>query len=303
MIDIVIYFSGAWMLTLAVMSLPAVQWHLRGIADTRISRMFISALVAGFVMCAWTKGPVVNPESRYISQFVLALVSGGVRDDSGVVAEQTQINTVAAFVDLAEEMLVTASNELVNTSQRFDALKDQLTNNTQPIVYIQSFFPRADPYVALTNHNLAALAMKQSTSGSVLSRWIYFSEALAEEPTLYAEADVGGGYVRLEQITNSWPSTELVDGVECVRYDYSLPEGMRGVVFSPDFDLRFGSEENGLQIGAGGLEMVDDNNVSHLGANGWVTMCDGRVEVLHKGGVAVRVKINGAEVTNGVYTL
>ncbi len=303
MIDIIAWFIITWMIFLVLADSRRGRAWLQGIADTRLSRTFFTAILASLVLVGWTKGPVVNPSSRHISQFVLALMSGGVRDDSGVVAEQTQLNTISAFVDLAEEMLHTASNELAKTSQRFDALQDQLTNNAQPVVYIQSFFPREDPYVALTNHNLAVLALQQSTSSNVLSRWIYFSDDLVNEPTLYAEADVGGGYVRLTEITNTYPNTELVDGIECVRYDYDLPDGMQGVVFSPDFDLRFGSAANGLQIGAGGLEMIDTNGVSHIGSDGWSTMCSGRVEVLHAGGVAVKIKIDGNEITNGVYTL
>lgn len=291
------------MLVLTLLSTRRGRKTFKKLADTRIERMLVSALAAGLIMVGWTKGPVVNPAARHISQFILALVSGGIRDDSGVVAEQTQVNTIAAFVDLAEAMLVNVETELENTSQRFDALKDQLTNNPPPVVYIQSFFPREDPYVSLENHNLAVLAMKQSTTSNVLSRWIYFSDELVTEPTLYCEADVGGGYTRLTEITNTYPDVEMVDGIDCVRYDYRLPAGMVGVVLSPDFDLRFGSAENGLQIGAGGLEMIDTNSVSHFGSDGWTTMCTGRVEILHAGGVAVRIKIDGVEVTNGVYTL
>jgi len=303
MIDILLFFFGTWILLLSLMSRSWAKAGLKKIAATRVDRVIVSGLVSGIIMVGWTKGPVVNPASRHLTQFIMALVSGGISDESGVVAEVAQVNTIAAFGELAESMLQNASNALAETSQRFDILKDRLTNNPPPVVYIQSFFPREDPYVSLTNHNLAVLAMKQSTVSNTLSRWIYFSDELVSEPTLYCEADVGGGYVRLNEITNTYPTTELVDGIPCVRYDYALPDGMRGVVFSPDFDLRFGSEQNGLQIGSGGLEMIDSSEVSHMGSDGWITLSDDRVEVLHKGGVAVRIKIDGQEVTNGVYTL
>ncbi|MDA3925197.1 MAG: hypothetical protein PF904_10925 [Kiritimatiellae bacterium] len=303
MIDIILFFILTFVVVLTVLNSRFGKASTDAFLSSRLDRIITAAIVAGIVMCGWTKGPVVNPANRHISQYILALVSGGIRDDSGVVAEQTQLNTVNAYIDLAAAMMTDSSNQFVSASIIFDNLADQLTNNPTPVVYIQSFYPREDPYVSLTNHNLAVLAMTQSSTSNVLSRWIYFSEDLVSEPTLYAEADVGGGYLRLTETTNTYPNTELKDGVPCVRYDYALPAGMQGVVFSPDFDLRFGSEENGLQIGSGGLEIVDTNNVSHLGADEWISICSNRVEVLHRGGVAVRVKIDGQIVTNGVYTL
>lgn len=303
MIDIILFFVLTWIIILTLLSTGKGSKLISGFATTRLDRQIVSALVAAIIMTGWTKGPVVSPASRHISQYVLALITGGIRDDSGVVAEQTQLNTVNAFIDLSEAILDDCSNQFVNAAAQFDLLEDKLTNDPPPVAYIQSFFPREDPYVSLQNHNLAVLAMQQTTVSNTLSRWIYFSDQLAAEPTLYCEADVGGGYLRLNAVTNTYPNTELIDGIPCVRYDYRLPAGMLGVVFSPDFDLRFGSEQNGLQIGSGGLEMIDFAEVSHMGSDTWITICDGRVEVLHKGGVAVRLKIDGQEVTNGVYTL
>lgn len=302
MIDIVLFFIATFLLVLGVLN---SRWG-RNLTDaflrSRLDRFITAVFVSVVIMCGWTKGPGVDPARRHISQYVLALVNGGIRDDSGVVADQTKLNTVDAFIQLADNMLVAASNRFDQAGSDIDALKNQLTNNPPPVVYFQSFFPREDPYVSLTNHNIAVLAMRQSTTSNVLSRWIYFSNELANEPVLYAEADVGGGYARLTEITNTYPEVEMIDGAPCVRYDYELPSSLCNIVLSPDFDLRFGSEENGLQIGSGGLEMIDEG-VSHMGADKWATLCDGRVEVLHRGGVAVRIKIDGQIVTNGVYVL
>lgn len=303
MIDIVIFFIAFFVIVLGVLN---SRWGHRAtdsFLHTRLDRQITAVFVAAIMMLGWTKGPIVDPSRRHLSQFVMALVTGGIRDDSGVIAEQTQLNTVDAFIQLADNMLVAASNRFVEAGSRIDTLKVQLTNNPPPVVYIQSFYPREDPYVSLTNHNIAVLAMRQSTTSNVLSRWIYFSNELANEPVLYAEADVGGGYARLTEITNTYPDTVQIDGAPCVRYDYQLPPSLVNVVLSPDFDLRFGSLENGLQIGPGGLEMIDSSSASHMGTDGWITLCDGRVQVLHAGGVAVRVKIDGQTVTNGVYTL
>lgn len=303
MIDIILFFIATFILVLTVLNSRFGHAATNKFLHTRLDRYFTSALVAAIVMCGWTKGPVVNPASRHISQFILALVTGGIRDESGVVAEQTQLNTVDAFIALSDAMLDDCSNSFVSASAQFDALSDKLTNNAPPVVSIQSFYPREDPYVSLTNHNLAVLAMQQTVYSNTLSRYIYFSNELTTAPSLYAEADAGAGYVRFTEITNTYPATVQIDGVPCVRYDYRLPEGMQGLVFSPDFDLRFGSDENGLQIGSGGLEMIDTSDTSHLGSSKWITLCNGRVKVLHKGGVAVRVNIDGQTVTNGVYTL
>ena len=196
-------------------------------------------------------------------------------------------------------MLASGSNIIAASEVRFASAEFALTNNPPELVYLQCFFPRSDPSAGLTNHNLAALAMRQATAGATLSRWVYFSSELAVEPTLYAEVAVGGDYVRLTQATNTWPATELFDGLPCVRYDYTLPPSMQGLVFSPDFDLRFGSELNGLQIGGGGLIITDENNVSHLGVDATHIMCNGRVEVLYKSGLAVRIRVDGQDIKDG----
>jgi len=299
-IDALLFVMAAWML---IFSFSCTPWGARLFSSrSRIDRLFLSLFVAGFVVAGWTKGPVTPEGARPLFNFIMALRGGGITGDDGVLARKAELETIAAYLDYSDAMISSGSNALADANARFDAAEQTLLADTSEIVYIQCFFPRSDPTAALTNHNIAVLAMQQTTVSNVLSRWIYFSDELAQEPTLYAEVDLGGGWTRLEQITNSWPSTELVQDVPCVRYDYRLPDALSGLVVAPDFDLRFGSELNGLQIGEGGT-IVTDNTGDNLGYDETDNLFNGRVKVHYRSGVAVRVDIDGQTVTNGVYSL
>lgn len=301
-IDAIAWIIGTWMVLFSLSCTPLGDKFFKQ-TKCKLHRALICFAVAAFSVAGWTKGPATSMGKKPLFNFVMALRNGGLTGDGGVLARKTELETVEAFVDYTDAMLTSASNSLAASMQRFDTAAFSLTNNPAEVVYIQSFFPREDPTVALTNHNLAVLAMRQAAASNTLSRWVHFSADLASEPTLYAEVCLETEWVRLEMITNTWPSTESIQGVDCVRYDYTLPESLVGVVLSPDFDLRFGSEENGLQIGGGGMIITDTNGVDHIGYDGWDTMCNGRVEILYKSGSAVRIDIDGQTVTNGVYIL
>lgn len=301
-IDAIAWIIGMWILLFSASCTPLGDKFFKQ-TKGKLHRALLCFAIAVFTVVGWTKGPMTPTGKRPLFNFVMALRSGRLTGDDGVLAQKTELETIDAFVAYADAMLISASNSLVISMQRFDDAAFTLTNNPAQMVYIQSFFPRDDPTVALTNHNLAVLAMRQATYSNVLSRWVHFSADLASEPTLYAEVTLEEEYERLGLITNTWPDTVSIQGVECVRYDYGLPDSLIGVVIFPDFDLRFGSEKNGLQIGEGVMIVTDTNGVDHIGYDGWDTMCDGRVDVLYKSGSAIRVDIDGQTVTNGVYVL
>lgn len=282
---------------------PAIRRAGSKISLTRLTRFFWFSLVAAFIAIGWTKGPV-QPKRRAMAQYVIALFTGGIRDASGLVAATTEAETVAAFADYARAIANSASQTVAAASFQFDDLADVITNDATPTVYLQCYLPRADHAAGITNHNLSATLMRtrQSADASVISRWIYFSNTPLFAPKTYAEIDVGAGYVRLASITNTFPETELVLNLPCYRYDYAVPADMRGVVFFPDFDLGFGSVEKGLEISSEGV-MVDIADQTYIGKSGSVWLCSNRVQVVHAGGIAVELRIDGQTMTNGVYEL
>lgn len=302
-IDAIVFVMGTWALffSFSCTKLGGRFFsQFNGVAD----RLAITLIIALFTLVGWTKGPITPTGTRPLFNLVMALRTGGLTGDNGVLARKTELETVRAFAEYSETMIQAGSNALAGAMARFDAAEFVLTNNPPEIVYIQSYFPREDPTVGLVNHNLAVLAMTQSSVDDVLSRWVRFSDDLVNAPVLYAEVSLdGASHTRLTEITNTWPNVEIKQGVECVRYDYRLPNSLVGIVLSPDYDLRFGSDENGLQIGAGGLTVTDVNGAEHIAVDGWREMCSGRVQVLYKAGSAVRVLIDGQQVANGVYTL
>jgi len=270
-------------------------------ANTRLDRTVIGLLLGGIIMVGWTKGPVSIGSTA--AQFVTALRSGGIIDESGLVAASTEAETVEAFAELSSEIINAASQTVVDAQSDIDDVAMLITNTPRKVVYLQCALPRTDPLQGITNHNISAIVMRtrQSDDGVTLSRYVWYSEQPEVAPGVVAEVDVGGGAVRLTAVTNSFQETESIQGIPCVRYDYTLPESLRKVVFFPDTELEFGSDNTPLLVPAGGI-VVDDGS-QHTGWSGTDLYFGGRVQVIYTGGIATALYIDGNSITNGVYTL
>jgi hypothetical protein len=144
--------------------------------------------------------------------------------------------------------------------------------------------------------------VRQSADGETLSMWVWFSEEPSVAPGMCAEIDLGGGWGELCSVTNSYPDTESINAVPCVRYDFFVPEFARGTVFRPDYEVAFGSELAPLLVPSGGVT-VETNGVTALPFSGTDSHFGGRAEVTYRGGIATALKIDGVAVTNGVYGL
>lgn len=271
-------------------------------ANTRLDRTIIGLLVGGILLVGWTKGPVSIGSVK--AQFVTALCSGGIIDASGLVAASTEAETVEAFAELSSAIVSAASQTVVNAQGDIDEVAGIITNNTRKVVYMQCALPRTDPTQGVTNHNISAIVVRtrQSADGGTISRYVWYSETPVIAPTVAANVDIGGGEVRLTAITNSFPDTESIQGVPCVRYDYALPESLQNVVYFPDTELEFGHEGEPLQIPSGCV-VVTDSTGTYLGFTGTDTYFDGRVQVDYRGGIATELRIDGTTQTNGVYQL
>ena len=274
---------------------------VKSFAPDRISRIVVGLFVGGACFCGWTKGPV--SVGNTVAQFVTALSSGGMIDDSGLVASSAESETLAAFAELAGSISAAASQTVVNAQGDIDDLAFLITNTVREVVYIASDLPRADP-VQWTNHNIAATIeqVRQSEDGSTLSLWCWYSEEPVIAPGVGADIDVGAGWVTLTAITNYYPDTELINAVPCVKYDFAVPSDSRLVVFRPTYEIAFGQDSTPLLVPSGGVT-VETNSIIRLPYTGVDAYISGRVEVVYHGGIATTLRIDGSTVTNGVYTL
>lgn len=299
------FWPGLVMCLITGLLLTSCPWGRKVIepfAATRLDRMVVGLLLGSIIMVGWTKGPAVG--RKHILQFVTALNDGRIVDESGLVVLCTEQQTVAAFADLSVAIANAASQTVVSAAGEFGAVAQLVTNIERKVIYIQSTLPRTDPYQGVINHNISGFIARTSMSEdrSVVSRYIWYSAQPLVAPTVACVVDVGGGDIKLCAITNTFPQTVEVDGIECVRYDYAVPETLRSVVYFPDTELSFGDKNTPLEVGIDGVS-VDIEGETHLPFKGTDSYFDGRVQVEYAGGMATKVYIDGAAVTNGVYVL
>lgn len=286
----------------AIVLLPPVKRHLDGyISRNPFSRVFVGLFLGGLCVCAGAKNGI-SPQA-YVAQFVTALHGGTIIDESGTVARASEAAVLEAYTELSVEMVAAASGTVAAASGAFVEVANLVTNTERAVVYIAADLPRAAAH-AWTNHNIAATVerVRQSADGETLSMWVWFSEAPSVAPGMCAEIDVGGGWGELCAVTNSYPATESINAVPCVRYDFFVPPFARGTVFRPSYEVAFGAELQPLLVPSGGVT-VETNGVTALPFSGEDSYFGGRVEVTYRGGIAAELKIDGVAVTNGVYGL
>lgn len=299
------FWPGLVMCLITGLVMVNCPWGRRVVApfaSTRLDRTVVGLLIGGILLVGWTKGPISIGNS--VAQFITAMSDGSIVDESGLVATSTEEETVAAFADLSVVIANAASQTVVNAGGDFAEVADLVTNNNRRVIYIQSALPRTDPSQGLVNHNISGFVVRTSMSDdkSVVSRYVWYSDEPLVAPTVACMVDVGGGNVRLGAITNTFPATIEISGIDCVRYDYAVPVGLRNVVFFPDTEFTFGSDDVPLEVGIDGVS-VDVGEDTFLPFNGTDSYFTGRVDVVYSGGLATKVYIDGVSVTNGVYEL
>jgi len=303
-IDIPLWGWACWLTLSLAVSTCGVYWdyirvigfHLglrRGIR-LRPHRMIASVILSAFWMLCAAKGPV---PASHAMQFVTSLMDGRIIDPSGLVTRTTELAVIEAYNAESAAIVQAATQAVVEAQYQFDDATLLITGSVRKVWYIASDLPRVDPQVH-TNANIAATVerTRQSADGSVLSQWVWFSEAPATNPTVVAEIDVGGGWLRLASITNTYPQTEDIGGAPCVRYDYLVPEDARKVVFWPRYELGFGSETAPLIVPRAGI-VVTSGGTPHYPFTGddWLLT---NLLVRTSGGVAYEAVLNGVVCSN-----
>jgi hypothetical protein len=297
----VIAWLAAMGIAQAFVLLPPVRRALALIAPSAFDRVAVGVALGFSTIFAGAKSGI-SPRA-YVCQYITAMSSGVIIDESGAVARASEAAVLDAFLDLANQINAGASNAVVNASNEFAEAADMVTNNTRRVIYVASFLPRSGAG-GITNHNIASTVerVRQSDDGQTISAWIWFSEEPLVAPGIAADVDVGGGPFRLTAVTNYYPATESIGGAPCVRYDFTVPSETIGTVLIPSYEVAFGSSYAPLIVPSGGISVVT-NGVTRLPFSGTDTYFSNRVQVVYKGGIAVSATIDGGAVTNGVYEL
>lgn len=300
-----------WILWLCVMGISQALFCLhpafvkflseRVQAKGLLSRAVVAVFVGQLTFSAVSKSGA--PSNQLVAQFVTALYGGGIVDESGLVAKASEAAVLEAYTQWSAEIVGAASGTVSRASAAFTEVAQLVTNSERQVIYIASDLPRAYAR-GWTNHNIAATVerVRQSAGGETLSMWVWFSEEPSVAPGMCAEIDLGAGFFKLPAVTNSYPETESVNGVPCVRYDYEVRPMWRGVVLRPEYEVGFGHPDAPLLVPVGGVA-VQTGGVTRLPFTGTDGYFSGRAAVTYRGGIAVGLEIDGAAVTNGVYEL
>lgn len=287
----------------AFVLIPRVSGALRVFAPSALGRVFVGVLIGFSAIYACSKNGI-SPRA-YVAQFVTALAGGGIIDESGIVGRSSEAAVIEAYAGLSVEIADSASNTVAAAADDFRDVAGLVTNAERRVIYIASDLPRAYSR-GWTNHNISANVerVRQSDGGTNCSMWVWFSETPAIAPVIAAEVDLGAGWFKLDPVTNSYPQTEAVNGVPCVRYDYALPVTVRGVVYRPDYEVQFGHPSSPLLVPRGGI-LVETNGTggAALPFTGTDRYFSGRVEVDYRGGIATALRLDGVPKTNTVVQL
>lgn len=278
-----------------------------------IKKLPVSAKAGLAIMLIWATYVGGNKEgqssaSQRISQLVVALSGGGLNDPSGVIGTATQLAAIQMFNEETAAIVAAASNVIASASTDYAAMTNQLASTNLSVAYIGYDLPRAAPPVT-TNHNITATIMRtaQNAATNTLSAWVYFSDAPTTNINVYLQASVASGvWAELVPVTNSYPATTTIDTLPCIRYDYTIPTGMRGVPLKPETDLQFGGFNAGqyLRVPVSGV-VVETNGVATTPYTGWDYVhpepWGTNLAVRYVGGVAIEARVRGTNYT-GVIT-
>lgn len=239
-------------------------------------------------------GPVVLPPE------IVEIISwrssdGGLNDVSGQVASGIQIAALNHFVD-EQHSIVEASSNIVEQA-RLDciALTNKLLTTDYKIVYVSCDVPRGTPDTP--NHNIMVNWERVDQTPTNVTCYAWFSMMPETNVNIYAQYSIRPGeHINLVPVTNSWPTTVDVGGVDCVQYVYEIPSEISGTTLRPEYEVKFGGYAPGeyLSVPESGV-VVTTNNVDVLPFTGYKTMMvdTNQVTLRVVGGAVIELTING----------
>lgn len=265
----------------------------------RWQRLAVLALLAVLVGYGGDK-PQPQPLG-IVLQLLTVLRDGSLKDIRGTVVSGTQAAALDAFAAGAGQIAAALSN--VVDAARADCvdLTNQLAQADYSAAYIALDMPRGTP--TETNHNIMVSFERVAQTSSNLTAWVWFSEPPATNVNVRVQYSVAADlWQGLDCATNHWPATETVNGVECVRYEYCLPEGIAGTPLRPQYEVEFGGFASGefLSVPETGVT-VTVGETEHLPFTGWDTYGTGddALQIRYVGGIAVQATQFGTNYFGG----
>ena len=185
------------------------------------------------------------------------------------------------------------SGVVFTLAEELHGLMSQIEGDTR---YFGFKMPFSTPENTALNTAVDILKFKQNEND--VEAWFWFSTVPGISVNIHISATTEfGETVVLAPTTNEWPNASLVDGVPCYRYEYALPEKLRGVVLFPPQEIIFGSlDGQPFQVPPDGIITTDGGGTAWQPFNGVDTFDDGvgnQLEITYRGGIAVAAKLNG----------
>lgn len=299
---ITILIIGAVPLTVllicAVKSSNVWRRHLAGRAWYIKAAATLGLLVA--VLIGGDKPGVVIPPQDIIEILTLRR-DGSLGDVSGRVVPGVQARAVSDYIAASSNLISAADGVIAQAALDCIALTNTLLTADYDIAYLSLDLPRGTP--SELNHNIMMSFQRVEQSGTTLDALVWFSEMPLTNVSVRVEYSLAQDqWGELSAITNSYPDTEIVDGVECIRYRYALPAGIAGTPLKPQYEISFGGYQPGqyLSVPEEGV-VVSVGDVDHIPYTGWDDYSSGTNSLLvrYVGGIAVEAIVDGITIKGG----
>lgn len=289
-------FIGFMIPTLIVLFLGLKLWKTLCPKKLGLKRWAVAAAILAAIYVGGTKPD--QPAGRRVAQLVMVMNDGTVVDPSSVLGRAVQIAAIEAFNEETAIIISNANMIVAAALDDYAMLTNQIAHADYSVAYLGYDFPRANP-PETTNHNITATIERVSApGGETLSTWVYFSSQPETNVNLHLQASLAQDtWVDLEPVTNTWPVTEAVGALACIRYDYSIPNGMIGVPLRPHYDVLFGGPGEGQY-----LNVPDTGVIVSVGETDYApfTGCDATnaapfemLAVEYLGGIAIKATAYG----------
>lgn len=260
----------------------------------RIQQFFAVVAFGLIIAFGGDKGPIVIiPDA--LMEILTRRSDGTLTDLSGALVPGVQAQAVADYIMASSDLVSAADGIIAQAKLDCVALTNQILTSSYDVAYLSLDLPRGTPEDL--NHNILVSFQRVEQRGSDLDALVWFSEMPTTNVNIFVEYSLlENQWSTLSPVTNFWPTTEIVDGVACVRYRYSLPAGIVGTPLKPVYEVAFGgySDTQYLSVPETGV-VVSTNGVDCLPYTGWDDYSEGTnsFQVRYVGGIAVEAVIDG----------